>query len=117
MVTYVEVEGLLVHARHGVDPVEQVVGNDFRLDMRLDYDASRAMAYDTMVSGLNYATVVEIAKREMAVPSCLLEHVVARIHTALMAEMPAITGGRIRLAKLKPPISAQLTACAFVLEW
>lgn len=107
----------MIHARHGVDSIEQVVGNDFRLDIRLEYDASRAMAYDTMVSGLNYAAVVEIAKREMAVPSCLLEHVVSRIHIALTAEMPAISGGRIRLAKLKPPISAQLTACAFVMEW
>lgn len=85
--------------------------------MRLDYDASEAMRTDNVAHALNYARVVEIARREMAVPSNLLEHAAARLRDALLAEMPAIEGGRIRLAKLHPPVSGQLVACAFTLEW
>jgi len=114
---YVEIESLMFHAHHGVGAVERIVGNDFRLDIRLEYDASRAMHTDSMATAINYATVVDIVRREMAVPAHLLEHAVGRLRSTLVSEMPQITGGRIRLAKMHPPVSAQLTACAFVLEW
>ncbi len=114
---YVEIEGLMLRAHHGVGEVERIVGNDFRIDIRLRYDASRAMHSDSIVSAINYATVVEIVRHEMAVPSSLLEHVVGRLRRAIVSEMPEVISGRIRLAKIQPPVSAQLTACAFVLEW
>ncbi len=114
---YVEIEGLMLRAHHGVGDVERIVGNDFRLDIRLEYDAHRAMHTDSMATAINYASVVDIARREMAVPAHLLEHAVGRLRSTIATELPQVVGGRIRLAKLKPPISAQLDACAFVLEW
>lgn len=115
--TYIEVEGLMIKACHGVDAEERVVPNDFRLDIRLEYDAVRAINDDNLFSALDYAEVVKTAKRVMAEPSMLLEHVVGRLRKALTLSMPQICGGRIRLAKLNPPIDAELTSCAFVLEW
>lgn len=113
----VEIEGLMLRARHGVADVERIAGNDFRLDISLRYDASEAMRTDSVDSALNYARVIEIAREAMDTPSRLLEHAVARLRDALCSEMPAISAGRISLAKLCPPVSAQLDACAFVLEW
>ena len=113
----VEIEGLMLRARHGVADVERLAGNDFRLDISLSYDAAEAMRTDSVDRALNYARVIEIAREVMDAPSRLLEHAVARLRDALCSEMPAITAGRIRLAKLCPPVSAQLDACAFVLEW
>ena len=97
MRTYIEIEGLRMCARHGVSDVERLVGNDFVLDIRLEYDASEAMASDA--------------------PSRLLEHAAGRLRHAILDELPGITAGRIRLAKVKPPISAELGCCAFVVEW
>ncbi|MDE6285769.1 MAG: dihydroneopterin aldolase, partial [Muribaculaceae bacterium] len=96
---------------------ERVVGNDFVLDIRLEYDASEAMASDALDASVNYAEVVEIARRVMSEPSRLLEHAAGRLRDALLAAMPCITAGRIRLAKVKPPISARLACCSFTVEW
>lgn len=115
--TSVEIEGLTVRALHGVDAMERDVPGEFRLDVRLDYDASEAMRTDDIAAAINYAAAIEIIRSEMSVPSRLLEHAAARVRDALVAAMPQISGGRIRLAKLHPPVSAQLAACAFVLEW
>ena len=114
---YIEVEGLLISACHGVGTEERVVPQDFRLDICLGYDAVRAMYDDNIFIALDYAEVVEIAKRVMAEPSMLLENVVGRLRKELVQTMPQISSGRIRLAKLNPPIDAKLTSCAFVLEW
>ena len=75
------------------------------------------MECDTLEDTVNYAEVVEIAKAEMAVPSRLLEHVVGRIRDAVMRRFPQITGGRIALRKMRPPISAELHAAGFAYEW
>ncbi len=114
---YIEIEGLMMRARHGVADVERVVGNDFRLDIRLGYNAYTAMQTDTVAYAVNYARVIEIAREVMDRPSLLLENVVSRLRDAIYTEMPTVTCGRIRLAKLCPPVSAQLDSCAFVLEW
>ena len=53
----------------------------------------------------------------MSEPSRLLEHAAGRLRHAILDELPGITAGRIRLAKVKPPISAELGCCAFVVEW
>ena len=117
MRTYIEIEGLRMCARHGVSDVERLVGNDFVLDIRLEYDASEAMSSDALDASVNYAAVVEIARRVMSEPSRLLEHAAGRLRHAILDELPGITAGRIRLAKVKPPISAELGCCAFVVEW
>lgn len=75
------------------------------------------MEGDILEDTVNYAEVVEIAKAEMAVPSRLLEHVVGRIRNAVMRRFPQITGGRIALRKLRPPICAELSAAGFAYEW
>lgn len=117
MRTYIEIEGLHIRARHGVADVERLAGNDFLLDIRLEYDAAEAMATDSLEASVNYAAVVDIARNVMSEPSRLLEHAVGRLRDAILSRMPGVTAGRIRLSKPKPPISAQLAACSFVVEW
>lgn len=86
--------------------------------MMLDYPpALKAAVSDCVDDTLNYARAIELVQRVMAEPSSLLEHVAWRIHEALMVEYPGITGGRIVVSKLAPPLSAELSAVRFVLEF
>lgn len=116
-VGYISIDGLRIFARHGVMPQETAGGNVFELDIRLSFPCRKAMECDTLEDTVNYAEVVEIAKAEMAVPSRLLEHVVGRIRDAVIRRFPQITGGRIALRKMRPPISAELHAAGFAYEW
>lgn len=67
------------HAFHGVLPQEGIVGNDYLVNLVLDYDFSSAMKTDDLQGTLNYAEVYQKVREEMAVPSKLLEHVAGRI--------------------------------------
>lgn len=83
--TFITIKDLRVYARHGVGAQEFLVGNEFSVDLRLAYDASAAMLSDDVADALNYAEVAGVVKSTMDIPSKLLEHVAARIQTALIA--------------------------------
>ena len=78
------------HAFHGVLPQEGIVGNDYLVNLVLDYDFSSAMKTDDLQGTLNYAEVYQKVREEMAVPSKLLEHVAGRIAHRLFSDFPEI---------------------------
>ena len=113
----IEIKGLEIYAYHGVLPSERRIGNLFSLDIVLTADLSRAMASDDVADTVNYAAVVDTARTVMSQPSNLLEHVAARLRDAIRTEFPAVTAGYIRIAKLHPPIPAQLQSVAVAISW
>ena len=107
------------HAFHGVLPQEGIVGNDYLVNLVLDYDFSSAMQTDDLQGTLNYAEVYQKVREEMAVPSKLLEHVAGRIAYRLFSDFPEIqklqlsiytsqTNGS-RTAKSRFPLPASYT--------
>ena len=95
-----------VHACHGVLPQERVVGNDYLIDVKIEYDFSRAFVTDNVSDTLNYAEVYSVIKEEMAIPSSLLEHVAGRIANRLMDKFAEITSIVLCLTKCNPPMGA-----------
>ena len=83
----------------------------------LCYPIDSAIRSDNVADTLNYAEAIEIIRKEMEIPSRLLEHVVGRIHSALLTAYPAITSGSIKLTKLNPPIPADIDGTAVRIEW
>lgn len=94
------------HAFHGVLPQETAVGADFVLSLRLGYDVSAAMTSDDVSDTLNYAEAYQLVKREMDIPSRLLEHVAGRIVNAIVENFPAVTSIDMELTKVNPPMGA-----------
>lgn len=104
--SYINLLGLRFHAFHGVMAQEQLVGNDYLLDVRVRYDLSKAMLSDDVNDTLNYATMYELIRQEMLIPSHLLEHVAYRIGDKLLMTFPEIECIEIRLTKKNPPMGA-----------
>ncbi len=94
------------HAFHGVLPQEGIVGNDYLVNLVLDYDFSSAMKTDDLHGTLNYAEVYQKVREEMAVPSKLLEHVAGRIAHRLFSDFPEIQKLQLSITKVNPPMSA-----------
>lgn len=117
MKTTVILENLKFHAFHGVMPQERSVGNSFLVSIRLDYPFDRAMASDDLQYTVNYAEAFEIVRKEMEIPSKLLEHVAGRIHTALLSRYPSIQGGFIKIEKSNPPIAGICGTAAVEIAW
>ncbi|MDR1632581.1 MAG: dihydroneopterin aldolase [Dysgonamonadaceae bacterium] len=108
----IELKNMIFHARHGVLEQEKTVGNTFIVSLKLYLDLSVAGQSDQLKDTLNYADVFEIVKREMAVPSNLLEHVATRIISAVKQTFPQIVKIRIRLAKSRPPVGGEMGEAA-----
>ncbi len=85
---------------------ERVVGGDFVVSLKIGYDFSRAMQSDDIADTLSYADVYDVVRREMAVPSNLLENVAGRIVESLLRRFPEIMSLWLRLMKVNPPMGA-----------
>lgn len=94
------------HAFHGVLSQERIVGNDYLVNLVLDYDFSSAMQTDELQGTLNYAEVYQKVREEMAVPSKLLEHVAGRIAHRLFSDFPEIQKLQLSITKVNPPMGA-----------
>ena len=94
------------HAYHGVLQQERIVGNDYVVNLVVDYDFTSAMETDELSATINYAELYEIIKEEMAIPSKLLEHVVGRIGKRVFSEYSAIRQIQLAITKEKPPFGA-----------
>lgn len=94
------------HAFHGVLPQEGIVGNDYLVNLVLDYDFSSAMKTDDLQGTLNYAEVYQKVREEMAVPSKLLEHAAGRIAHRLFSDFPEIQKLQLSITKVNPPMGA-----------
>lgn len=94
------------HAFHGVLPQEGIVGNDYLVNLVLDYDFSSAMQTDDLQRTLNYAEVYQKVREEMAVPSKLLEHVAGRIAHRLFSDFLEIQKLQLSITKVNPPMGA-----------
>ena len=93
-------------AFHGVLPQEGLVGNDYLVNLVLDYDFSSAMQTDELQGTLNYAEVYQKVREEMAVSSKLLEHVAGRIAHRLFSDFPEIQKLQLSITKVNPPMGA-----------
>ena len=100
------VRHLRLYAYHGVLPQEQRVGGEYDVDLRVHYIITRAMESDDVADTINYAELCQIVKREMAVPSKLLEHVAGRIGRAVFEAFPEATALELSLTKINPPMGA-----------
>ena len=89
-------------------PQERKVGADFAVSLKVGVDLSRPVVSDEVGDTLNYATLYEVVKKEMEIPSRLLEHVAGRIGQAVFNHFPQVTTAEVVLTKLNPPMGADL---------
>lgn len=122
----VELRDVKVFARHGVMDQERRVGNDFSVSISLRFDAAGFIKAAQEASDgcslldhtVNYAGLADIIRREMAVPSALLESVALRIAAAVRTSIAVpLLGGRVEIVKLTPPLSLKCGGAAVVYEF
>ncbi len=114
MKTYILLENVKLYAYHGVGEQERIVGNHYLVNLKIEIDVTKAVESDLLDDTISYADVFEIVKREMAVPSKLLEHAAGRITTALRKDFPNIETIELKLSKNNPPMGADMD-CASIL--
>ena len=105
-----------VYGYHGVLPQERVVGAYYIINVVVDTDISRATETDELEGTISYADIFEVVKREMAVPSQLLEHVAGRICTAIFDTFPSATRIQLEIIKENPPMGADCRGAGVAID-
>ncbi len=112
----IEIEGMRFYAFHGHFESEQVVGNEFLVDLTIETDCSKAAVSDNLRDALNYQTVYGIVKKEMAVPSHLLENVAKRILDSLYLNLTTIQKAKVKISKMNPPMGGEIKKVSVTLS-
>ena len=98
------------HAYHGVYAQEKKTGNEFRVDLKLEVDVSKACLSDSLEDTVNYSAVYDIVKHEIEIPSKLIEHVAYQIVAQIKNHFPEIETVEIGFAKMAPPVNGEMEA-------
>ncbi|RHJ84325.1 dihydroneopterin aldolase [Parabacteroides sp. AM08-6] len=116
MITKIQLETMKFYAYHGVMPQEKQVGNNFVVDLVLTAPLEKALMSDELEDTINYAAVYAVVKREMDIPSKLLEHAAGRILYALKEQFPSLTEIELKLSKLNPPFGGDVYSASILLK-
>ena len=106
--SYILLKEIRCYAYHGVAPQENLIGNEYLIDLKLKVDISKAARTDEVTDTVNYADVYRVLEQEMQVPSNLLERVAYRIADRIFRRFAFVKSIDIRLTKLNPPMGTNM---------
>jgi len=112
----INLKKMLFYAYHGATEQERIVGNTYRVDLKLFLDLSKAIESDNLDDTLNYAEIFHLIKEEMTIPSCLLEHVTGRIVRKIKELYPQVSKIKVRLAKFTPPVEGEMKEAVIIIS-
>jgi len=101
------INGLVLHAYHGVMPHEAKVGQTFMLDLDLEIDLSAAARSDKVIDTVSYDKVVECtAEAFCSERHRLIEAAAGCVADAVLAAFPRVRSVRVTIHKPHAPIAA-----------
>ena len=109
-------EGLEFYAYHGLLEEEQKIGGRFVVDIEIDIDFSIALATDQIDGTIDYSLIYDVIKLEMEKKSKLIEHVAGRIVAMLFVTFKQIEFVKLKLTKIKPPITGSVHSVSVSIE-
>ncbi len=110
-------EGLKFYAHHGVLAHESQLGNNFEVDVHIEFDNCQAKTTDNLANTLDYVKVYEVIKKHFQVPCRLLEHLGNKIMEDLAGLDGSIRFIALKIKKLNPPLGGPCGSSGIVLEY
>jgi dihydroneopterin aldolase len=99
----IHLEHLQFYAYHGLFKEERLVGNDFIVDIKLDYLPDKKII-DSIDETIDYSKVYEMIAQRMKTPSELLETIATEFCYQLMGTYESVQSIQFSIKKLHPPI-------------
>jgi len=108
----VSLQGIRLHAPHGVYPQEHILGNDFEVDVDIFIPVSNAQPWPFV----DYTLINELVNTVFSKEGQLLETFVYNIHTALKQNIPEAEKIKVAVRKLHPPLPGDVRAAQVCYE-
>lgn len=112
----VKVENIKVYAHHGCLKEETLIGSEYRVDVSVRANLSKASLSDELKDTVDYVHINHIVKEEMKTPSKLLEHVAKRIIHRIFSEIATVSKSKVSVSKINPPIGGDVEMVTVVLS-
>jgi dihydroneopterin aldolase len=101
------INGLVIHAHHGVMKHETKVGQRFAIDLLLTIDLKSASRSDKLADTIDYAAIVDTASRAFSSRNFkLVEAAAGAVADAVLKEFSRVRSVRVTIHKPHAPISA-----------
>jgi 7,8-dihydroneopterin aldolase/epimerase/oxygenase len=111
------VNGLVLHAYHGVMPHEAKVGQPFTLDLVLDIDLAEASRSDMLKATVSYEALVKTASEAFCAHRYrLVEAAAGAVADAVLERYTQVRGIRIAVRKPHAPIAATFDDVGVTIE-
>ncbi len=104
----IRINDMRFYAHHGCFEQERAIGTHFRVDLRFETDTARAEQSDRIEDTVSYLDVYQVVKKEMSIPSNLLENVARRICDAVLSNFAEVDAVSVSVCKLNPPLGGQM---------
>jgi len=109
------IEGIKLYAYHGCLEEEEKIGAYYIVDVTLETDFTEAAKTDDLIKTIDYVTVYNIVKKQMAIRSKLIEHVGQRIINELKKELTGLKKVKVKVTKLNPPMNGNVERVSIVI--
>ena len=103
----VGLEGLKFYSFHGFYSEENIVGNEYIVDIETETDVF-GDGSDDLSNTVNYERLHTIAATEMSLPRKLIETVAHSILDTIRHEFLSTKNIKVRIRKLNPPMGAEI---------
>ena len=104
----IEVSGIKLYAYHGCLEEEAVIGGHYIVDVAVEADVAESAKEDDLEKTIDYSTICEIVKNEMAERSKLIEAVAHRILAKIKATWGEVDLASVTVRKINPPVDADV---------
>ncbi len=114
----IELNNMEFRAFHGCYPLERKVGGLFRVSLRVEAEIGDAATRDDVSQTINYLTLYELVREQMAIPANIIEAVAERIAEAIReAFARQVAALEVKVAKLAPPLGGKVESVSATVRW
>ncbi len=104
----VVLEKMEFRAYHGCYELERKVGNRFVVDVTITTELGEIASRDGVTLSVNYLTVYEMVRGQMAITSHTIEAVASRIIESIKGRFPEVKQVWCRVSKVAPPLGGKV---------
>jgi len=115
-IVQVNLENLRFFSYHGFYPEEQVLGNEYSVDILTSFN-SPEFKDDELEDTVNYETLYSIATTAMKNPRKLLETVAEDMLEEIRLKFPHLSSIEVSICKINPPFSGDKAQARVCIVW
>jgi dihydroneopterin aldolase len=112
----INLEGMDFHAFHGCYELERLTGSHFEVSLRIVSPLGRVAEDDDVTQAVNYLTVYETVREQMAVTQHTIERVAQNIINALHSAFSQIVAVECTVTKIAPPLGGKVNRVSVTLK-